>query len=65
MSPAEAFIGRIAFHLQVKTIFNSSVWHYSQQKACMVYSKSTVKDVAELSGTKVAGGKVKQFKLFK
>ncbi len=25
MSPAEAFIGRIAFHLQVKTIFNFNV----------------------------------------
>ncbi len=59
MSPAEAFIGRIAFHLQVKTIFNFTVvWHYSQQKACMVYNKSTVKDVAELSGTKVAVGKL-------
>jgi hypothetical protein len=54
MSPAEAFIGRIAFHLQVKTIFNFTVVrHYSQKKA--------VKDLAELSGAKVAGGKVKQF----
>ncbi len=65
MSPAEAFIGRIAFHLQVKTIFNfSAVRHYSQKKACMVYNKSTVKSVVELSGTKVAGGKVEQFPLF-
>jgi hypothetical protein len=28
-------------------------------------STSTVKDVAELFGTKVAGGKVEQFQLFK
>jgi hypothetical protein len=58
MSPAEAFIGRIAFHLQVKTIFNfTGVRHYSQKKA--------VKALAEHSCAKVALEKVEQFQLFK
>jgi hypothetical protein len=48
MSPAEAFIGRIAFHLQVKTIFNFTV-------VCGIILRSkAVKDIAELSGAKVA-----------
>ena len=60
MSPAEAFIGRIAFHLQVKTIFNFSVVrHYSQKKACMAYTvvqccKRLFRPVRRLLGEKLS-----------